>query len=499
MNDLWVLDLDILTWKKLKTFGIPPSPRYGHVSISFNNDLLLFGGYSPDFSKPEESFQNEIYRFRVLTSEWCLEKKELDYIPKTPSGRMNLTCISPTKGIGFIFGGLAIKKDGLGRLNDFWSFEVEEIHTSKRATFGSFIVKKPINSEMYGDLYLVQHETKSEEYMLRRLKTNESKIGEIIKEVEKYKLLSHKNLQPIESYFLDKRYGDCSLIIIRSLTSGGDLESYMKNNKRLVNELDILKLAIGITKGIEYMHSNSMIHKDLNVDSIVIEMEDNYPVPKISEFGFQCLKLKNTTIPMFINEDSTDIDLWGLGLVLYFLFYFEPFFLKHSAINESIEEIEKNIKDRNYKFSDQYSQIIIECLQLNSLKASSKEILEKLLDIEKILIELNEFLKPEFEDDIISASTLFQKGYKQNNDILYRGLNLSSSDLLKKFGSSSSQISTSPSIQPITPTQSKSSPILKNIFQSESEETQVLKKPSGRARTRETILITQPIERKQTQ
>jgi len=44
-NDLHILDLEIMAWKRAAPSGPAPSPRQGHASILIGNNLIVHGGY----------------------------------------------------------------------------------------------------------------------------------------------------------------------------------------------------------------------------------------------------------------------------------------------------------------------------------------------------------------------------------------------------------------------------------------------------------------------
>lgn len=44
-NDLNVLDLEIMAWKRLETSGPEPSPRQGHAAILIGTNLVIHGGF----------------------------------------------------------------------------------------------------------------------------------------------------------------------------------------------------------------------------------------------------------------------------------------------------------------------------------------------------------------------------------------------------------------------------------------------------------------------
>ena len=44
LNDVWVLDVESMTWQKVKCGGTPPEPRYGHACQAVGSRMFVFGG-----------------------------------------------------------------------------------------------------------------------------------------------------------------------------------------------------------------------------------------------------------------------------------------------------------------------------------------------------------------------------------------------------------------------------------------------------------------------
>ena len=44
-NDLHILNLEIMAWKRANPSGPAPSPRQGHASILIGNNMIVHGGY----------------------------------------------------------------------------------------------------------------------------------------------------------------------------------------------------------------------------------------------------------------------------------------------------------------------------------------------------------------------------------------------------------------------------------------------------------------------
>lgn len=87
-----------------------------------------------------------------------------------------------------------------------------------------------------------------------------------------------------------------------------------------------------ILKGIEYLHLNNVIHRDLKLDNILIDKNMN---PKICDFGISSEYDKTKKIldtggtPAYLSPEvikaEGDVclksDVWSLGILLYLLGY----------------------------------------------------------------------------------------------------------------------------------------------------------------------------------
>ena len=95
-NDVYALDLETWTWKKLETSGNIPEARLSHVACAIGHKLLIFGGRSPS------SQFNNCYTFDTTTNEW--HDLELWYgIPRWNMSAVYVEAIPSDKF--FIFGG----------------------------------------------------------------------------------------------------------------------------------------------------------------------------------------------------------------------------------------------------------------------------------------------------------------------------------------------------------------------------------------------------------
>ena len=100
------------------------------------------------------------------------------------------------------------------------------------------------------------------------------------KELELISKLKHQSIIGFLGFIVEKnKFG-----IVLEYCDNGSLESYLDNelNKNILSFETKLKILIGISKGMEYLHFKKIIHRDLKPDNILLTKDLN---PKITDFG----------------------------------------------------------------------------------------------------------------------------------------------------------------------------------------------------------------------
>lgn len=148
------------------------------------------------------------------------------------------------------------------------------------------------------------------------------------------KLSLHDNIVRFHSDFRDVHY-QC---ILMELCAGGDLDSYLRARlNNTVSERDALEILTQIYSGLEFLHSNEIIHRDLKCANILLKNSNASRGPllcKIGDYGFARRLApgeRATTIlgtPLFMapeilmsNAYSFSADFWSLGCIFYSCLY----------------------------------------------------------------------------------------------------------------------------------------------------------------------------------
>jgi NIMA (never in mitosis gene a)-related kinase len=164
-------------------------------------------------------------------------------------------------------------------------------------------------------------------FVLKQISLESSKhIEEINKEAFILSKLSHENIVKYHDSFIESQ----TLNIIMEYCDAGDLsqfiQSYRDKNK-IMDSDTIYKIFLQICKGIEYLHSKKVLHRDIKTMNIFMFKDGQV---KIGDLGVAKSMLYNSFADTFVgtpyylspeiceekpyNEKS---DIWSLGCILY--------------------------------------------------------------------------------------------------------------------------------------------------------------------------------------
>lgn len=157
-------------------------------------------------------------------------------------------------------------------------------------------------------------------------------LKELRNEINILKDLEHDNIIKLYDWYLEqdslaKKY----IVLVMEYASGGDL-GYLKAHHNNEIPLDISKKILEqILNGLDYLHTNNVIHRDLKLENILIS--DNNPIKiKIADFGLAKIYNNNTNLrhsilgtPGYIHENILTgaygkyVDYRAFGSIMYLL------------------------------------------------------------------------------------------------------------------------------------------------------------------------------------
>ena len=170
------------------------------------------------------------------------------------------------------------------------------------------------------------------------------------------------------------------------------IQSYLINNSLESHERD--EIIKQIAESINFLHSYGIAHRDLKLENILVDTSVSPIQTKIIDFGLSKIVAFNETMeekygtllylpPEIIeNEKYTHkIDIWDFGIIAFSIINSgnHPF-SSESELTLLLHKISSQQFD--YRFIEpKYKLLLNHCLQKESKRVSSKEVLTLLKDI----------------------------------------------------------------------------------------------------------------------
>ena len=210
----------------------------------------------------------------------------------------------------------------------------------KEASVGSrlsdFEIVKQLGKGSYGTVYVVRSKLDMNTYVMKKMELNhlkENQQRECYREVSILRKVSHPNIIKYYSSFLENE----SLCIIMEYAELGDLYTLIKHYKKhqkSFEEIILWRVAYEVLNGLEYLHSNNIIHRDIKCLNLFLSKDHHVKigdlgVSTITSLGaMQCTKVGTPLYlsPELIKQIPYDYktDIWSFGCSLYHMANLDP-------------------------------------------------------------------------------------------------------------------------------------------------------------------------------
>ncbi|KAG5900129.1 hypothetical protein JTB14_012802 [Gonioctena quinquepunctata] len=172
----------------------------------------------------------------------------------------------------------------------------------------------------YGSVYKALHKESDNVVAIKQVPLD-TDLHEIIKEIS--------IMQQCDSPYVVKYYGsyfkNTDLWIIMEYCGAGSVSDIIRLRKKTLSECEIATILSDALKGLEYLHSNRKIHRDIKAGNILLNTDGH---AKLADFGVagqltETISKRNTVIgspfwmaPEIILEIGYDCvaDIWSIGI-----------------------------------------------------------------------------------------------------------------------------------------------------------------------------------------
>ncbi|KAJ9546048.1 hypothetical protein OSB04_025755 [Centaurea solstitialis] len=162
---------------------------------------------------------------------------------------------------------------------DVWEIDVKRLKFENMICGGS-----------YGDLYKGTYCT--QDVAIKALKDeylNENVQREFAQEVYIMRKIRHKNIVQ----FIGACTRPPNLCIVTEFMAGGSVYDFLHKQRGQFDVPAILKIAIHVSKGMNYLHENNIIHRDLKSANLLM---DENGIVKVSDFGVARVQNKSSVM-----------------------------------------------------------------------------------------------------------------------------------------------------------------------------------------------------------
>jgi serine/threonine protein kinase len=164
---------------------------------------------------------------------------------------------------------------------------------------------------------------------------------EVMSEIETLRSLKHDAILDLKEYFVAPPESHV-YVVTEILHGGAVLDAILRMKDERYTEAEAKVVVQRTLRGIDYLHKNLVVHRDLKLENLMLKLEDDLSSVVIVDFGLakRCRDKKGSVVlphaqgvddsavgtpvyaaPEVVEEKSygAAVDMWSLGVIVYIL------------------------------------------------------------------------------------------------------------------------------------------------------------------------------------
>jgi len=284
-----------------------------------------------------------------------------------------------------------------------------------------FEILKKLGDGSYSVVYKVRRKADNNIYALKKVNLQKLKDKEKQNALNEVRILASVKSPFVISYkeaFIED--SDKSLCIVMEYADRGDLYQKIVQFKRsgcLIEETDVWRIFIQMTRGLKALHDLQILHRDLKSANIFLFSDGSAKIGdcNVSKVVYKGLGYTQTGTPYYAspevwNDDPYDnkSDIWSLGCVTYEMLTLHPPFRAESMDGLYQKVIKGQYGKINSRYSNDISEIIKFLLKVNPIdRPNCSQILKHPLVVKRIdFFKAQEGFKEEDFDEMDEGKLL---------------------------------------------------------------------------------------------
>lgn len=247
-----------------------------------------------------------------------------------------------------------------------------------------FQLLEKLGEGSYGSVHKGLHISSGTIVAIKIVQIN-NEIVSLKKEISILKQCRHPNIVGYIGSYIKKG----NLWLIMEYCSAGSVADLIKVTKRTLDEVQIASICQAVLRGLEYLHENKKIHRDIKAGNILL---DHKGIAKLADFGVSAqlantLSKKDTVIgtPYWMSPEviarslyNKKTDIWSLGITAIEMAEGEPPYSNLHPVR-AMFVIQKNPAKgltEPHKWSNEFTDFVKKCLTIDpKQRPTAKELL----------------------------------------------------------------------------------------------------------------------------